>query len=97
MADTLSYPPALLLLQSMQILFCALLRLPIKAALLNKLFGSIKNCGLTPEEQSEYFELCMSELDPEARQEVQALMNNGKTFFAAMNSFRGKRNGEFLC
>jgi hypothetical protein len=75
-------------------LLCALLRLPLDDEQLSALFSSVKNCGLTPQEQRENFELWLSELNPDERDEVQALMDQGKTFLEAMNSFRGRRNGE---
>jgi hypothetical protein len=75
-------------------LLCALLRLPLENEKLYALFSSVKNCGLTPEEQVEYLQLWLTELDDDDRAAVQKLIDSDKTVLEAINSFRGRRNGK---
>jgi hypothetical protein len=79
-----------------QVLLCCLLKLPLSAARLSQLYSNVKHCGLSPEEQEEYLQLWLDELEADERAEVQALISAGKTVLEAINSFRGRRNGK-LC
>jgi hypothetical protein len=76
-----------------QILLCTLLRLPLDDDKLTALFSQVKNCGLVAEEQQEYFQLWLDEMDDDDRAIVQELIRSGKTVLEAINSFRGRRNG----
>ena len=77
-----------------QVLLCSLLRLSLEDEKLSALFSSVKNCGLTAEEQDEYFQLWLSEMEDDDRAAVQELINGGKTVLEVINSFRGRRNGK---
>ena len=77
-----------------QVLLCYLLKLPVNSEQLALLFSNVKHCGLSPEEEDEYLQLWLSEMDPDERAQVQALIDAGKTVLEAINSYRGRRNGK---